>query len=111
MLNAKNEELCGRAFCGEPTRTAAKQKRLHHYIMELMDRVTVGLLDSSSVMRNDKWCPVTMGMPQFLYDVEGIMQKDGEIPPSSVCLPMFPVRDPICWKTHVQIDGLRHKGR
>lgn len=36
------------------------------YIMELMDRATVGLLDSSSyVMRNDKWCPVTMGMPKW----------------------------------------------
>jgi hypothetical protein len=56
--------------------------------MDLMDTVTVGLLDSSSyVMRNDKWCPVKMDMPQFLYDVEGIMQKDGEIPPQEFACP------------------------
>jgi hypothetical protein len=58
-----------------------------------MDTVSVGLLDSSShVMQSDECCLVIMGMPKFLYDVEGLNAERWGIPPPP--LKSFPAHVP-----------------
>jgi len=96
-LNVKNEELVWEASIRWVNRNPEQRKR---HIVDLLTQVRTGLMETQYFMEHVKDHPYVHGHEdcrpivietlRFLYDLEVITERDGEIPTPSIARPRIP---------------------
>jgi len=96
-LNVKNEEVVWEAALRWISQDPENRKS---YIVDLLKTVRTGLMETQYFMEKVKECnfvqghegcrPIVIETLRFLYDLEVITERDGEIPTPSIARPRIP---------------------